>query len=332
MTSHSSLRKENHHGCLFWLARAMIGLIIIFVLLLVAGAIYQAAGSASDSRRFPPPGELVDVGGYRLHVYCIGEGSPTIILDHLGDGNSMEWALIQPELAKTNRTCAYDRAGFGWSDPGPEPRTAGQSAAELHMLLEKAGINGPYVLVGHSYATDVLRLFASRYPQDTTGVVMVDPGIYASPDLPPELAGNSDASFIRAAPLMARFGLMRLADGMGVGVTTGDLPPDQASAYRAMRQKTSFWDQLVRVDAGMAETSVEVQGVTSLGSLPLIVLNADQPDDAYRRAWTEFNRHSAALSQQGEFRIVTGADHASIVNQKIYAAQVVQAVLDVLGR
>jgi pimeloyl-ACP methyl ester carboxylesterase len=184
------------------------------------------AGSTADARRFPPLGQLIDVGGHRLHIYCMGEGSTTIILDHLGDGNSVEWALVQPELAKTTRACAYDRAGFGWSEPGPLPRTAGRAANELHAALEKAGIDGPYLLVGHSYGADVMRLFANQYPQDTAALVLVDPGIYDSPNLPPELATEQDDSFIRAAPILARIGLMRLADSMDVGITTGDFNPD----------------------------------------------------------------------------------------------------------
>jgi pimeloyl-ACP methyl ester carboxylesterase len=287
-------------------------------------------GSTADDRRFPPPGQLIDVGGHRLHIYCMGEGSTTIILDHLGDGNSGEWALVQPELAKTTRACAYDRAGFGWSEPGPLPRTAGRAANELHAALEKAGIHGPYVLVGHSYGADVMRLFVNQYPQDTAALVLVDPGIYDSPKLPPELATEQDDSFIRAAPILARIGLMRLADSMGVGITTGDFNPDQAAVYRAMRQKTSFWDQIRRVHEAMPETSAELRAADNLGSLPLIVLNADQPDNPYRRAWTEFNRQSATLSTNGEFRTVTGADHSSLVTKNIYASQVIQAILEVL--
>src|SRR5512145_458059 len=125
MTDKSSLTNTKRRGCLYWLARAAWFVVLLIIVLLAAGAIYQAAGSAADAQRYPPPGQLVDVGGYRLHISCVGEGSPTVILDHLGDGNSGEWALIQPELARTNRTCAYDRAGFGWSEAGPAPRTAG---------------------------------------------------------------------------------------------------------------------------------------------------------------------------------------------------------------
>src|SRR5512146_993784 len=109
-----SLQKQTKPGFLVWTMRTVLALILFVIGLIIVGAVYQLVGSAFDTQRFPPPGKLVDAGWYKLHIYCMGEGSPTILLDHLGDGNSIEWALIQPELAKTTRTCAYDRAGFGW--------------------------------------------------------------------------------------------------------------------------------------------------------------------------------------------------------------------------
>lgn len=333
MAASEPVRNTGRRGFWFWLARAALALILLLILMLGAGAVYQQVGNSADAQRFPPPGQLVDVGGHSLHLYCTGEGSPTVILDHLGDGNSAEWALVQPELSRTNRVCAYDRAGFAWSEPGPLPRTAGRSANELAVALEKAGVGGPYVLVGHSYGADVMLLFAERHAGQAAGLVLVDPGIYDSPDLPAELSTNQDDSFMQIAAALQPVGVMRLSDSLGVdGVSTGDLPAEQAAAYRAMRQKNGFWDLLLDVSDGMPETSAELRAVTSLGDLPLIVLNADQPDDSYRRAWTEFNRRSAALSTRGEFRVLPGANHASIVNAEEYAEDVVQAVRDVTGR
>jgi hypothetical protein len=99
--------------------RGTLGTIAVILLLAITGTIYQTAASEADMRNFPPPGNLIDVDGYKMHIYCLGEGSPTIILDHVGGGSSMDWALIQPKLAEHTRVCAYDRAGFGWSDYNP---------------------------------------------------------------------------------------------------------------------------------------------------------------------------------------------------------------------
>jgi pimeloyl-ACP methyl ester carboxylesterase len=139
-----------------------------------------AAQTASNPPPFPAPGRLVDVGGWRLHLNCTGEAhasQPTVILEAgLGDF-SVEWSLVQPGVAKFARVCSYDRAGDGWSDLGPHPRTMHQIVYELHTLLDKAGVRPPFVLVGHSYGGWLVRLYASTYPAEAAGMVLVEPGI-----------------------------------------------------------------------------------------------------------------------------------------------------------
>ena len=107
--------------------------------------------SDSVETREPPPGKLVDIGGYQLHINCTGKGSPTVILEAGLGGDSRSWHEVQPEIAEFAQVCSYDRAGLGWSDPGPKPRTSQQIVKELHRLLAKADIQSPYVLVGHSF-------------------------------------------------------------------------------------------------------------------------------------------------------------------------------------
>lgn len=121
-----------------------------------------------------PPGRLIDVGSHRLHIYCVGQGSPTVILDAgLGRGVST-WHFVQHEGAKFTHVCAYDRAGVGWSDTGPLPRNSQRIVNELHTLLINAGVKGPYVLVGESFAGYNVRLYASQYPEDVVGLILVD--------------------------------------------------------------------------------------------------------------------------------------------------------------
>ena len=126
-----------------WVLRLTIGVVALALLLGLGGLAYQAIASARDARRFPPPGRLVDVGGYRLHINSTGEGSPTVVLDAGVCDCSLNWCLVQPEVARFTRVCSYDRAGLGWSDAGPSPRTSQQIARELHTLLKNAGIPGP---------------------------------------------------------------------------------------------------------------------------------------------------------------------------------------------
>lgn len=129
----------------------------------------------SQIRRVAPPGKLVDVGGYQLYIHCTGEGSPTVVLDSGRGGGSDDWQNVQPDLAKFTRVCSYDRAGYGYSDPGPTPRTGQQIINELHKLLVNAEIEGPYVLVGHSSGGLHVRLYASQYPDEVVGMALIDP-------------------------------------------------------------------------------------------------------------------------------------------------------------
>lgn len=134
--------------------------------------IARAAPMGADD--FPPPGTLISVGAHDLHINCSGSGSPTVILDSGLGSNSLDWVRVQPEVEKVTRVCSYDRAGYGWSGRGPQPRTSASIVFELSNLLVRGRVSPPYILVGHSFSGLTVRLFASRYPEKTAGLVLVD--------------------------------------------------------------------------------------------------------------------------------------------------------------
>jgi pimeloyl-ACP methyl ester carboxylesterase len=144
------------------------------VLLPCFGAVYETIGGWRDAHRFSQRGKSVQAGPMKLNLNCNGQGSPTVILDSGSGVPSVDWIKVQPEVAKFARVCSYDRAGYGWSEPGPEPGTSLQIAKELKTLLDVAGEKGPYLLVGHSFGGFNVRVFNGQYPKDVAGVVLVD--------------------------------------------------------------------------------------------------------------------------------------------------------------
>src|SRR6266581_4367311 len=189
---------------------AVLALVILLVLAVVAGVVYQGITSAVDASMYPPPGRLVDVSGYRLHIHCTGSGGPgpAIILDAGNGGSSLDWSLVQPGVATFTRVCSYDRAGYGWSESGPTPRSSGRIVRELHTLLVNTGVPGPYVLVGHSFGGLNMRLYAYTYPQEVAGLVLVDSSHENNPTA--RVAIQNGQSQLATCQRFAPFGIVRL--------------------------------------------------------------------------------------------------------------------------
>ncbi len=314
-----------------WSGRLLLGFMILLLVFIGLGVFYQIAGEARDRRSYPAPGQLVDVGGHRLHIYCLGEGSPTVILDAMADGMSVNWIRVQTRVAAVTRVCAYDRAGLGWSEPSPPPLDAIQAADDLQTLLTNAGIDGPYILAGHSHGSHVVRVFAYRNSTEVAGLVLVDPGIlYRDPRFPPDLntGAGETGRFLAIAPWLARVGLIRLS-GQGRNLSQ-DLPPRQSEEYNAAYNTVRFWQTLLAQQQGWQDTTLQVQATDGLGDLPLVVLSANQPDNEIRRVWNEVNAGLALLSSRGVHQVVKGATHAGIVQNEPYAGQTSQAIIDLV--
>ena len=165
------------NGLLTWIRRVLLKLLVALLCLAGIGAAYQAIATVRDAGTYPPPGRLVDVGGYKLHIYCTGPantGNPTVILEGGLGATTSTWAWVQPAVAQTTLVCAYDRAGMGWSDPSTGAQDAQQIAGALHTLLTNSGLAGPYVLVGWSFGGLYARVFADHYPDEVGGMVLID--------------------------------------------------------------------------------------------------------------------------------------------------------------
>src|SRR5258707_3560328 len=212
-----------------WTKRILVGVGGLIVVTALTGAAYHSVATRRDLAVTPPPGQLVDIGGYRLHLWCTGNGAPAVILDTGLGGSSPGWYLVQPDVARFTGVCSYDRAGMGYSDPGPSPRTARRIASELATLLDRSGIAGPVVLVGASIAGFNVRVFASDHPELAAGLVLV------------EASHEADAHEVlwmaRFVPLLSTVGVFRLF-GVSFGQTVESLPPSvrryaPAASFRA---------------------------------------------------------------------------------------------------
>lgn len=181
-------------------------------IVVLPGGLYQALGTRRDRKRFPAPGRLVDVGGHRLHLLERGKGSPTIVLESGLMSTVLSWSHLQRKLAESYRVVSYDRAGLGWSDCGPMPRTADRIVDELHTLLHRAAIPPPYVLVGHSFGGLTMPLFAARFPDEAAGMVLVDPVVPAEwnpPSAQDRKLTRIGTQVCRRAALLSRIGVLR---------------------------------------------------------------------------------------------------------------------------
>ena len=150
------------------------GFFFMIIFLILTGLSYQYCATKIDDYNYPAPGKLTDIGGYKIHSYCLGSGKPTVILDSGLGGNLTWWTLVQKEVSKFARVCSYDRAGYGWSDAGPKPRTSEIIVKELHTLLKNQNTPPPYILVGHSFGGTNMKLYANTYPDEVFAVVLVD--------------------------------------------------------------------------------------------------------------------------------------------------------------
>src|SRR5215212_4014872 len=273
-------------GIMRRLGKVLLWLVVVLLVLAVAGAIYQAIATELAERAYPPPGEMVDVGGHRLHINCVGQGSPTVILDAGSGLLSAQWVRVQRQVSDTTRVCAYHRAGRGWSEMGPDPRDARQITGELHTLLGKAGIEGPYVLVGHSFGGMYMQTYAARYPDEVAGVVLVDSS--TDPDQFSQRPVTQDSSEpqkqrFAVVPRLERFGIS-LPARLGVvrllsklDPAPPELPPQQRAQIDALTPSTrQFTTSVLEF---LAPTQTRILG--SLGNKPLAVVTAGKSEPSW---------------------------------------------------
>jgi pimeloyl-ACP methyl ester carboxylesterase len=301
-----------------------------------------------------PPGRLIDIGGHRLHVCATGLAAPAVVFDAALGGSSVSWTYVQRDVATFARAITYDRAGFGWSDPGPLPRTAGRVATELHALLRAAGEQPPFVLVGHSFGGLVMRIFAQRYRDETAGLVLVDPAHpedWVHPAPKEQALIDRGTALCRQGARIARSGVARVISGLvGMGalaparalvglVTRGGfsirdehilapmwkLPPEARRPLRYFWTQPRFYEalgsQIASISTSAAET-LEAAG-NGYGDLPLVTISSTDPGDHRLRQQEALAR----LSTRGRHIIAAKSGHWIPLDEPAIVVRMIREII-----
>jgi pimeloyl-ACP methyl ester carboxylesterase len=290
---------------------------LAFILLLACvGFIYEQFAESRDRRLNHAPGQLVDMGGYSMHLYCTGQGSPTVGLDSgLGD-YWLSWYKVQPQISQLTQVCSYDRAGLGWSNPSPQNRTSKVFAQELHTLLQRASIPAPYVLVGHSLGGMNARVFVGLYPADVVGMILVDSAYPHQEQRFSARVNQFNAGFYRELDMHALtmpIGIPRLMGWCGTD------PPEFRSVVRAVECRKSFFRSIHDEWVNFDEDGSPLRAAVSLGNIPLVVLSHDPEkltpgflSDVVRHVndvWEPMQQELAHLSSNSSRVIAKGSTH-----------------------
>jgi pimeloyl-ACP methyl ester carboxylesterase len=305
----------------FWL---LFPVLVLLLLSSVGGGAATLRTAFADGPP-PMPGRLYDVGDHRLHLSCTGSGGPTVVLLGGMGETSAAWGLVQPAVAGTTRVCSYDRAGQAWSDSTPGPKDGVQVAADLHALLSRAGEPGPYVLAGHSVGGPYAMVYAAEYPDDVAGLVLLDSAsphqFTALPDFP------------GAYSLMRRTtALLPTLERLGAGpLLSSGVPADLPPAAQAQMQAFAWSTKELRGgrDEIVAYPAVfeQAQGLTGVGSRPLVVVTATAGDR--QAGWAAAQADLAELSPTSSHRLVP-ATHTSLLLDASDSAFSVAAIDDVV--
>ena len=315
-------RRQLHSRTRRWVLNPVLAVLV----LAAVGAGYETARESLDATTYAMPGQLVDVGGHRMHLNCTGSGSPTVVLEPGAGEMSSSLALITPAVARDTRVCVYDRAGRGWSEPADGTQDGNRIATDLHTLLHNADVPGPYVLAGHSFGGLYVRSFAAQYPDDVAGLVLVDSTAPTAHGL-----GDDQYRLLRRPGARVRRGVDRRPPRSGTRGRPVQLrDPAHRIPQRQARARTATADHVgSAVDEYVAaNTSMDqAQSLVDFAAKPLVVLTAGRGND---QDWFTKQDHLATLSTNSQHRIITGATHASLVDNEQDATAVTQAIHEVV--
>jgi pimeloyl-ACP methyl ester carboxylesterase len=295
------------------LVRILAGTGVLVIVVAFAGWTWQNAMESRDERELPPPGRLVDVGGHRMHIYCQGQGHPTVIVEQGIGAQSLAWAPLNEQMSSITTLCAYDRVGMGYSEPVDHPTSAREVATNLNELLKAAGMSDDIVLVGWSAGGMYAREYYRQFPEHVKGMVLVDSAheqqLFRMPP-PPDESFNPMKVYRYLAPL----GWVRATGRIERQFAKAPLPASLRERLIAINLKSHMYRTLLAEGAGFEADLAENRAPPSLGDLPLIVLTEGKPNIPFMRdnlaVWNALHAELAKLSTNSKHIIATNSAHA----------------------
>ena len=326
--------------------------VLLLVLLLGWVWLFGAKAKARLAAKYPAPGKLVDVGGYRLHINCQGQGGPTVVMESGNGDFSLSWARVQCEVAGFTRVCTYDRAGLGWSERSPQPRTAHNLVEDLHTLLARSGVELPYVLVGHSLGGPLVRLYAHEHPDQVAGMVLVDAAHEEEFLRAPEAIKRLQPKSVKMMNGILR--LMQAAIATGVFALAPRLYPRQAlstvpeearETYRGVTSADAKCVATIREEYSTYEdhfAAVRAAHITSLGDIPLIVLSQGKTQQIpglsaevsreFEQIGQQMHVELAAQSSRGKRIVAEQSGHYIHIDQPELVIEAIREVVEAARR
>jgi pimeloyl-ACP methyl ester carboxylesterase len=320
----------------------ILGILAVpFVLLAAVGALYQGLQMRADREMYPPPGDVLTVDGVALHLHCQGEGWPVVVLEAGLTSGSTSWGIVPSEVAGHTRTCAYDRSGMDWSPPVDQIVTTDRVVSRLGKLLERAGVDGPYLLVGMSAGGLYVRKFAEAYPHEVAGMVLVDSSHEQQGARLPAPGGSARmAQALRACGWLQPFGIVRLSGALDM--LAEPYPEPMRGLVRAnANQSHGCRAVLAEIQSFEQQLNDGAHPPRSLGDLPLTVLSqggeprgdemfgiSDAQAREMRAIWDLLQQELAALSSRGRHLIARDSGHLIQLEQP---QLVIDAIVDMIG-
>jgi pimeloyl-ACP methyl ester carboxylesterase len=317
-------------GLFGYLRKALLASVALVVLLAIAGTAFQSISSRMELANLHPPGVLVDMGGYRLHLHCTGSSTPsdiTVVLESGLSSTTSSWARIQGILQAHVRVCSYDRGGVGWSESTAKSRDGNAIAEELHELLRRAGVSGRLVVVGHSSGGLYARSFHERYADQIAGIVLLDSSQESQFDVP--AGAPSPLKKVRFAygilPIAARIGLVRASP---LCKLPKDFPAPAREDFHARCSLPESW-RAGRSELDALPKVMETLKGRTMGAVPLAVVSAGS-DPQQPANWSELQDRLAALSTNSHHVTIAAATHPGLLLDATFAQTCADEILGIV--